>query len=165
MADVVVGAVGKPFGVRGAVYVHADPDVAHDFAAGTTYVLGDGRTLTLRSAHDHGNRRTLEFDGVEDRDSAGALRGAVLTVPRHAVELDEDAFWASDLLGLEVRDDAGDLVGVVESILDGPAHDYLVVARTDGGEVLVPVVEELVDVGTEAVVVHAIPGLLDDSEG
>lgn len=164
MTDVVVGALGKPFGVRGAVYVHPDPDVAHDFAAGTTYALDDGRTVTLRSSHQHGNRRTLQFAGVDDREAAEALRGAVLKVPRDSVELDEDAFWAADLVGRDVVDDDGATVGVVEGTLDGPAHDYLVVARPDGGEVLIPVVEHLLEVGDDAVVVHAIPGLLDPDE-
>lgn len=164
MTDVVVGAIGKPFGLAGAVYVHPDPDIDHDFAPGTTYALEGGRTLTLRSAHEHGNRRTLQFEEVTDRDAAEALRGTVLAVPREAVELDEDAFWSSDLIGRDVVDDSGAVVGIVEGSLDGPAHDYLVVARPDGGEVLIPVVEHLLEVGADQVVVHAIPGLLDPDE-
>jgi 16S rRNA processing protein RimM len=162
--QVVVGTLGKPFGVKGAVYVHPDPDVEHTFPAGTVYTLDDGRTLTVSTVHQHGRRWTISFEGIVDRDAAEALRGAVLTVPRDAVELAEDAFWSADLIGLEVRDAGGGIVGVVESTLDGPAHDYIVVARTDGGEVLIPVVDELVDVSADAVVVRAIPGLLDPDE-
>jgi 16S rRNA processing protein RimM len=162
--EVVVGTLGKPFGIRGAVYVHPDPDVVHDFAPGTAYTLPDGRTLIVSSTHVHGRRRTMMFEGVADREGAEALRGAVLTVSRDAVELEEDAFWTTDLIGLEVRDPAGAVVGVVESTLDGPAHDYLVVARPDGGEALIPAVDDLVEVTSDAVIVRAIPGLLDPDE-
>jgi 16S rRNA processing protein RimM len=160
--EVVVGVVGKPFGVRGDVYVRPDPDLDHDFPLGTTYRLADGRTITVEVSWVHGNRRLVRFAEASDRDAAEALRGAVLTVPRADVGLPEGAFWVHDLIGREVHDDAGALVGVIEGVLDGHAHDYVVVARTDGGEFLVPLVADLLDVREDAVVVRALPGLLDD---
>ncbi|MDQ3973539.1 MAG: PRC-barrel domain-containing protein, partial [Actinomycetota bacterium] len=92
---------------------------------------------------------------------AEALRGLVLTVARDEVVLDEDAFWSADLLGCEVVDDAGTVLGILEGVLDGTAHDYLVVARPDGGEVLVPAVADLVEISADRVVVHTIPGLME----
>ena len=160
--EVVVGVVGKPFGVRGDVYVRPDPDLEHDFPPGTTYRLADGRVLTVEASWVHGNRRLLRFAEAPDRDAAEMLRGAVLTVPQAELALAEDAFWVHDLVGREVHDEAGALVGVIEGVLDGHAHDYLVVARTDGGEFLVPLVADLLDVRDDAVVVRALPGLLDD---
>jgi 16S rRNA processing protein RimM len=159
--EVVVGVVGKPFGVHGEVYVRPDPDLDHDFAPRTAYSLTGGRRLHVKASRVHGNRRLVTFEGVADRDAAEALRGTVLTVPRSAVALDDDAAWADDLLGREVRDPEGALLGVVEGFLDGPAHDYLVVARPDAGEALVPLVEDLVDLSGDAVVVRVIPGLLE----
>ena len=160
--DVVVGVVGKPFGVRGQVYVRPDPDLDHDFLPGTTYTLDDGRVLTVGDSQVHGNRQIVHFLEVDDREAAEALRGALLSVPRDDVGLAEDAFWVEDLLGRDVIDDAGELVGIVEAVRDGHAHDYLVVARPDGGEVVVPLVADLLTITEDAVVVQAIPGLLDD---
>jgi 16S rRNA processing protein RimM len=165
--DVVVGVVSKAFGIRGDVYVHPDPDVAEDFPAGRSYTATRGheeRSLVVAASHLHSGRRVVRFEGVTDRNTAEALRGFLLRVPADAVALDEDTFWSGDILGAEVVDDAGGIVGVVEGVLDGPAHDYLVIARPDGGEVLVPAVADLVDVQPQRVVVHAIPGLLDDNE-
>lgn len=159
--EVVVGVVGKPFGVRGEVYVQPDRDLAHDFADGTAYAVSGGDPLVAAGTRVHGNRRLVAFVGVEDREAAEALRGTVLRLPRTDVALDDEARWAGDLVGREVRDEPGALLGVVEGFLDGPAHDYLVVARPDGGEVLVPLVEALVDLDGPAVVVRPIPGLLD----
>ena len=161
MEPIVVGVVGKPFGVSGEVYVRPDPDLEHDFAPGTAYELSDGSRLTVDASRVHGNRQLVLFEGVSDRGGAEALRGTQLCLPRDEVGLDEDAIWAADLVGREVQDSAGAVLGVVEGFLDGPAHDYLVVARPDGGEVLVPMVEELVDLDGPAVMVRTIPGLLD----
>lgn len=158
---VVVGVIGKPFGVHGEVYVRPDPDLMHDFDPGTGYLLEDGRHLVVSDTRIHGNRRLVSFEAVDDREGAEALRGTVLRVPREQVELEEGAVWAADLIGREVRDPDGAVVGVVEGFLDGPAHDYLVIARPDGGEALIPLVGDLVDLGEDAVVIQPVPGLLD----
>lgn len=164
VGSVVVGAVGKPLGIRGETYVHPDPDITHDFATGTSYRLADGRIVTVVATRMHGNRRVVRFAEATDRDSAESLRGVTLTVPRDAVELEPDSFWVDQLLGREVRDHTGELVGVLEGTRDGTAHDYFVVARTDGGELLIPAVAELVELTEDALVVRAIPGLLDPDE-
>jgi 16S rRNA processing protein RimM len=153
--------VGKPFGVRGHVYVRPDPDFGGEFEPEATYDTGDGRTLVVAEGRLHSGRRVVRFDGVTDRVGAEALRGTVLHRNRAEIPLEEGAFWVRDLVGREVVDDAGDLVGVVEAVEDGAAHDYLVVARPDGGEVLIPAVDGILDVSGGRVVVHPIPGLLD----
>lgn len=156
----VVGVVGKPFGVRGEVYVRPDPDLDHDFAPGTTYETVTG-PLVVAWTHVHGTRRLLRFEGVEDRDGAEALRGTALRLPRSDVPLEDDAFWTDEVLGREVTDEAGEVLGVLEAVADGTAHDYFVIARPDGGEVLVPAVAELVRVEADRIVVTVVPGLLD----
>lgn len=160
--DVVVGVVGKPLGLRGEVYVRPDPDLDVAFEPGRSFGGSHGGALTVAASRQQGRRLAVRFRGVDDRSSAERLRGIVLTVPRDTVTLAGDAFWTADLLGREVVDDDGQLVGVVQSTLDGPAHDYLVLARPDGGEVLVPAVADLLAVTADRVVVHAIPGLLQD---
>lgn len=159
--EVVVGVVAKPLGLKGEVFVRPDPDVAHDFTPGAAFAAGD-RWLVVVESRLHSGRQVVRFEGVDSREGAEALRGTVLSVARDTVDLDEDAFWNDDLLGREVVDQNGDLVGVLEATADGAAHDYFVVARPDGGEVLVPAVAELVDVQPDRIVIQAIPGLLDD---
>ncbi len=101
---------------------------------------------------------------MTDREGAEALRGVVLGRARADVGLDEGSIWVSDLLGREVVEPDGTLVGVVEGVADGAAHDYLVIARPDAGEVLLPFVPELCEVTADRMVVHPIPGLLDLGE-
>lgn len=160
-AEVAVGVVGKPLGLRGEVYVQPDLDVGEQFAAGATYSAGD-RMVTVAASRMHGNRRVLRFAGVETRSDAEALRGAVLTVDRGAVELDEAAFWTDDIVGREVVTATGEHVGTLAGVADGTAHDYLVVTHADGRELLVPAVDELVEVTDERIVVQPLPGLLDE---
>lgn len=162
----VAGVVGRAVGLRGEVYVIADPDVADDFAVGAAYQaagVGAGRgRLTVATSRVHAGRRIVRFVGVDTREVAETLRDMTLTVPRAEVELDEGAFWVDELLGRDVVDTDGQPLGVLEAALPGAAHDYLVVARPDGGEVLVPAVAELVELGGDRVVVRSLPGLFDE---
>lgn len=158
---VIVGVIGKALGLRGEVFVRPDPDLMHEFSPGDTFVVEGGRELEVASSRLHSGRLVIRFAGVETREQGEELRGLVLEVARADIALDEDAFWNDELLGREVVDQQGELVGVLEATMDGAAHDYLVVARPDGAEVLIPAVAELVDVQPDRIVVTAIPGLLD----
>jgi 16S rRNA processing protein RimM len=162
-AEVAVGAVGKPLGLRGEVYVHPDPDLVEEFPPGASYTVA-GRSLTVAASRMHGNRRVVRFEGVDSREAAGALRGAVVSVDRESVGLDVDVFWADELLGRDVVTAGGEPVGVLVGVADGAAHDYLVVARDGGDDLLVPAVDELVEVTADRIVVQPLPGLLGDTD-
>jgi 16S rRNA processing protein RimM len=159
--EIMVGVVGKAFGLRGEVYVQRDPDVAADFAAGRRYRGGD-REFVVAGSRDHSGRCLVRFEGVEDRGAAEALRGCVLTAPRAEVAVPEDAYWTADLIGLPVLDGEGTEVGRVRGAVDGAAHDFLVIAGP-AGEVLVPAHADLIEVTTERVVLLGPPDLLDPS--
>ncbi len=160
---VVAGTVGKPFGIHGEVYVFADPDLGVEFTPETRFSTGSGVSeLRVASSRVHRARRLVRFEGVTDREAAEALRGTMLLMPRARARLADDALWTTDVLGREVVDDDGAVVGVVERALDGAAHDYLLLARPDGGELLIPAVAELIDVDADPIVLHAIPGLVPD---
>lgn len=161
---VVVGRVGKPFGTGGAVYVFADPDLADPFEEGARYGTPSGHLVVISSRLHGGDRLVVAFEGLHDRAGAEGIRGTVLTRPRREVPLEADAIWVADLVGRTVVDADGDLVGVVEQVLDGHAHDYLVVARPDGGEAMIPMVEELLDWDADPAVVQPLLGLVDPDE-
>lgn len=158
----VLGTVGKPFGLAGDVYIWLDPDLTDTLVAGLVCAAGP-RTLEVAQVRHHRGRPVVRFVGVDDREAALALRGLRLDVDRAAVVSGEDTIWTDELLGREVVDASGALVGIVDGVLDGAAHDFLVVARADGGEVLIPAVTEIVDLA-DPVVVHGPPGLIDPEQ-
>jgi len=162
---VAVGVVRRPFGLRGAVFVHPDPDVPEDFAPGTVFATARG-PLTVAETLDHRGMRVVTFAGVGDRDAAAGLRDLVLERDASADDLDTDdaeAYWTDQVVGLPVTDPAGARLGTVDGLLDGTAHDYLAVRTPDGREVLVPAVAALVEVARDRVVVQPLPGLFDDA--
>jgi 16S rRNA processing protein RimM len=167
--QLVVGRIGKAHGIRGEVGVEVrtdDPDAR--FASGASLITepADRGPLRVDATRWHSGRLLVNFAGVADRTAAEALRGTLLLVEVDESERpdDPDEFYDHQLVGLRVVSTAGDEVGEVADVLHLPAQDVLAIKRSDGAEVLVPFVKELVpvvDVDRGALTVDARPGLLD----
>lgn len=122
--------------------------------------------LTVRGARDHNGVLLLAFEEVLDRVAAEALRGVRLMADvDDSAEVEQDAWFDHELIGLAVHDPQGTALGRVVGVDHLPAQDLLEVERPDGQRRLVPLVAALVpqvDVAGGRVVVAAPPGLLED---
>lgn len=116
----------------------------------------------MSEARPHKNHLLVLFDEVGDRTAAESLRNVDLSIAAaDRPPLDEDEFWASDLIGLEVRDNAGNPLGEVSDVVSSAVQDRLVVTTPDGS-VEVPFVPDIVTtVAEDHVVVDPPEGLLD----
>lgn len=162
--QVIVGTVGRAHGLRGQVTVRARTDnVEQRFAAGAV-VTSDGRTLTVAGHSWLNGVLLVSFEGVTDRTSAEALRGAELWADGIAEPTAADEYADLILIGMDVVAPDGSALGTLVAVQHNPAQDLLVV-RTAGGDRLVPFVEALVpevDLAGRRIVVDPIPGLLSE---
>ena len=169
---IVLARIGKPHGLGGEVTVQLHTDEPERrLAAGqvleTRAEPGSGvpRELTILSTRVHRGIWLLAFEGIPDRTGAEGLRGTRLVVDPAVLEGesdDDDAWSEADLVGLEVRDPSGAVVGTVTGLELGTAQDRLVVRLTEGVTAYVPFVEAIVPtVAEDHVVVDAPPGLFD----
>lgn len=117
-----MGVIGKPYGVRGQMRVHAYGEDPERLA---THILCDakGRHFTLEWAHDNVAWISAVNDGqkrrVTDRDEAASLTNLELFIPRSALpETMEDEFYLTDLIGLTARTETGEAVGTIANVLD-----------------------------------------------
>jgi len=168
-SDVVVARIGKPHGLKGEVTVRVHTDAPDDrFVLGTTFVTDPASNgpLTLRTHRVHNGIHLLSFEQAADRTAAEALRGTRLLVSADDTE-EDDAWYAEDLVGLDVVDPDGHQLGTVVELHDRPVQDLLEVRLTNGRTGYVPFVEQIVpvvDVEAGHVVVDAPPGLFDLTE-
>jgi 16S rRNA processing protein RimM len=80
--------------------------------------------LEVLAARPHQGRFIVSFAGVVDRDGAEGLRGArLLAAP---IEGDPDAWFVHELIGCELVDLAGRVLGTVTAVQANPASDLLV---------------------------------------
>jgi 16S rRNA processing protein RimM len=109
---------------------HATPALGAE-----TVVVGD-RPLRVERRAGTAEKPILRLEGCTSRDDAEALRGAELLVP--AAPLEEDEYWASDLVGCTVVDGSR-VVGQVGRMVALPSCEALEV-----GELLIPMVRDAI---------------------
>lgn len=139
---VAVGSVAKPLGLRGEVLVKLTTDriervspgsflwAAHPDAvpspgdpAAAAQRAGDEILLEVERSRPHGRGWAVHFKGTRDRDEATRISGRVLL----ATPLDvPGVLWVHELVGREVRDRFGTVLGTVEAVEANPASDLLV---------------------------------------
>ncbi|HVL90432.1 MAG TPA: ribosome maturation factor RimM [Actinomycetota bacterium] len=164
----VVGRIVTAHGIRGECVVDVLSDAPDRFDPGRTVQIDepDGRRmLTVEAARPHKARLLVLFSEVPDRTAAEALRGRWLTIPAEdAAPLPEGRFYPHQIEGFDVRDEAGAPLGVLESVLEYPAHDIWVVRTPDRREVMVPAVAEFVrgvDPEAKSIVLAPIEGMFE----
>jgi 16S rRNA processing protein RimM len=169
-APVLVGEITRAHGIKGEVAVTVFSENPHRFAPGTEVWVGPdagdlrpARVVRSRPQPGHAGRVILRLDETLDRTMAEALRGCLLFAgPEDEGELEEDAWWERDLVGLEVRDTEGNLLGTLTGVLSRPAQDLWEMAGPSG-PVLIPATRAIVrsvDVAGGVVTVDPPPGLL-----
>ncbi|MEO5364018.1 MAG: ribosome maturation factor RimM [Magnetococcus sp. DMHC-8] len=180
MADAATGwvSVGRlqgPFGVKGWVRVLSFTEPPERLLTYTDWWVGgegrgeaqpaDGqlRQVTLLSSQQHARGVVVLLQGVETPEMARAWSGLTVWVPRAALpEPEEDAHYWADLVGAQVVEVDGRVLGVVSHLFATGANDVLVVQEPDGGERLLPFIREVVqavDVATRTITVCLMPGM------
>jgi 16S rRNA processing protein RimM len=141
--------------LRGEVEIAVESDNPERFAVGSRFNEG---SLVVATSRTHNGRTIVSFEGVGDRNAAEALHGTVLEIaPDEARLLEEDEHWDHDLIGTTVVTLDGEVIGVVDDVVQQPSGSLLQV-----GKHLIPLVREIVrSVEEGTIVIDPIPGLLD----
>ena len=81
---------------------------------------------------------------------------------KNAVKLKKDEYFIADLIGLNVEEEDGRILGTVKDVLLTGANDVYIVEREDGSELLLPAIKDcirLIDIENQKMVVYLMPGL------
>jgi 16S rRNA processing protein RimM len=138
-----------------------DPDIR--FQVGNKLTLDNGRQLTIRSSRWHNQILLLAFDGVADRNQIEELRDQLISSDVDLGSLAPGEYHFQQLIGCEVLQQNGELIGKVDEIVKLPGQDLLSVSRS-GAQVLIPMVKQIIieiDVLAKKIVVNPPEGLLD----
>jgi 16S rRNA processing protein RimM len=138
---ICVGAIGGAYGVRGELRVKSFCAVAEDIENYSPLTSEDGsRQFHLAILRPIKNGFAARIAEVATKEEADALKGMQLFADRAQLpSLPDDEFYYNDLIGLEVYDSGGELLGRVKTVLDHGAGDLLEVQRPGSSEtVLLP---------------------------
>ena len=138
---VCVGAIGGSYGVRGELRVKSFCAAAADIEAYSPLTNEDGsKSYHLALIRSIKNGFSARITEVATKEEADALKGTKLFATRDQLpELPDDEYYHADLIGLEVLDTGGSLLGTVKLVQDHGAGDLLEVQRPGSSEtVLLP---------------------------
>ena len=144
---VCIGAIAGAFGVKGEVRLKSFTAVPEDLAAYGPLETEEGdRTFEVTLSGQTKGALVGRLTGVATKEVADRLRGVRLYVDRAKLpEPEDDEYYYTDLIGLEVFDTGGVALGRVKAVLNHGASDLLEVDRVDGGaSVLLPFTQEAV---------------------
>ena len=131
---ICVGAIGGAFGVRGEVRLKSFCAVPEDIATYGDLTSEDGaRRFSVRLTRPVTGGLGARLSGIDTKEQADALKGTTLWADRAALpSLPDDEFYHADLIGLEVADPGGAILGRVRAIYDHGAGDILEIAGPSG---------------------------------
>lgn len=165
-----VGIITAPHGLQGEVKVFPTTDDPKRFRQLRKVFLdtGKGRVeLEVAGVRFFKQFVILKFRGLDSIDQVERYRQAPLLVDReNAVKLNRDEYFVADLEGLSVRDEDGNHIGVLKSVMETGANDVYVIELNDKRELLLPAIRQCVlevDVEAGFIRIHIMEGLLDET--
>ena len=162
----LVGRIARAHGNRGQLVVNPETDFAEQrFTVGATLLVGaDERPMRVVAARFQQGRPVIALEGVTSIDEAEALAGVELKVPAETLgRLPTGTFYRHDLVGCEVQDTEGRIIGEVAAV-EGPMEGSRLVINAPHGEVLIPLVADIcveVDPAARRIRVAAPEGLIE----
>lgn len=133
------------------------------------YVGPERKPMRLRSRRPHPRGVLVAFEGINTREQSGELRNQfVLVRADDRPPLPQGEYYHHQLIGLNVVDELGILLGELVEIMQTGANDVYVVNLPSGGELLIPAIDSVilsVDLTRAEIQVQLPPGLLPEITG
>lgn len=148
MAGIIIGKILTAHGVRGLVKFRSYMEDIDDLADYNPVMCADGRMITLTIKNSAGGEYVAAIDGITDRTIAESFRNQEISVDRDKLpEADDDEFYIEDLIGSEIKNPAGESIGIVQNIVNYGAGDLLEIKQNSGKIFYCPMAEPyLVDI-------------------
>lgn len=168
----VIARVEKTHGRRGEVVtvpVHGLPLLVREGleVAVVPPQLKGSRWHTVTETADDGRAGQLvSLSGISKIGEADELVGRYLLAKRSDLPDDLELRDAQRLVGRQVADEGNGLVGTIDEVMVGPANDVWVISFDGIGEVLLPVIGQVVsEVPREGTITVDATGFIDEEGG
>lgn len=143
-----MGYIKGAFGVKGWLKVQPSTEYTDSLLDYSQWRLVKGKDVQIveiEAGKAAGDELQVKFANIDDRDAAAIMRGYTIEVPRDSfAQTEDDEYYWADLLGMQVANRDGVVLGEVVKLMETGAHDVIVV-RGEYGEKLIPFVSHYID--------------------
>ena len=167
---ICLGAIVGVHGIKGEVKVKSFTEIDRDIDKyGEVENEAGDKKFTIKVVGHSKDLLRVRVKGCEDRNQAETLIGTGLYISRELLpELAEEEFYHADLIGLEVRNEAGESLGRVNAIYNFGAGDLLEIRMNLGGMEMLPFTRRYVptvNIKDGFIIVTMIQFAADEEEG
>lgn len=143
---VVVGKLRRPHGVRGEILMDLLTDFPKRLKTGTEVFVGKKYDpYVIRSIRFLEKGALISFEGFMDCDVVGFFRNQlVFSKKENSPALPEGKYYHHQILGMEVYNEAGESLGVIDEILETGANDVYIIRYGTKNEVLIPAIKSVI---------------------
>jgi 16S rRNA processing protein RimM len=132
MKIIKVGKIGSTYGVRGWMKIRSYTEYGDSILDYTPWYLSkdenEWREVQIEEGRMHNDRVIVKFKGIDNPEEAALLTGHFIGITRAQLpELEKNEFYWSDLEGLTVINQHGDVLGKVIYLIETGSNDVLVV--------------------------------------
>ena len=124
--------------------------------------LGQKKPYTLSKIDISGKFLFIELDTIDNVDLAKAFVGSKIVIPRSMLkELPDGEYYWRDIIGLNVYNEEGKLLGWIESVFPTGSNDVYV-CKGEEREILLPAIAEVIqfiDIDKQVMKVKLMEGL------
>lgn len=162
-----VGKIVNTQGLGGELRLISTSDFPDRFAPGLDFIAENIKKelieVKLKTVRLHKNFILVSFAGYEGINEVIQFKtGNLYVTEENLAGLDDGEYYFHQLIGLQVVDEGGNIIGKIKDILQTGANDVYVVARDGKSDLLLPVIDECVlaiDLESRTVRVHVLEGL------
>lgn len=162
-----VGQIVNTQGLKGEVRVYSLTDDINRFDNLKEFYLGKDLNTTweVERVRYKGNMVIMKIKNIDTVEMAEKLKNKFMYVSReNGRELEEDEYFISDMIGIDVYTVEGNLVGKLDDVLQYSANDVYVVKGLEGQEYMIPAIMKFVptiDMNERKMIIDPIKGMLD----
>lgn len=162
-----VGQIVNYYGIKGFLKVVPFTDDITRFDDLKTIYIEKNKKLEEKEIEEvkyHKNLVLLKLKGIDDINDTEQFKNCILKIDRKdAVELPDDTYFITDMIGMNVYTEENKLLGTLIDIFPTGSNDVYVVKDELGKQILLPAIGEViknVDVKEKRMTVKLIQGLI-----
>lgn len=166
MNKLEVGKIVNTHGLKGEVKIVTwtdSPDVFEALEYVWTVKKHEEIKLTVKSVKYQKNNIIVKFSEIDSIEEAEKYKNCILKADREMLgELPEGVYYIADLIGCEVYDENGKMLGNISDVFNTGANDIYAVSAPQRKDLLIPVTDETildVNIDDKKVTVHLLEGL------
>jgi 16S rRNA processing protein RimM len=143
----VAGKLRKSHGLNGEMWIEVITDYPELFTQDISVFIGEKyKKIGVSSFRLAGKLGLIKFEGFENPESLASFHNAFLYFESKAMpKLLDNEYYHHELIGVEVRDVSGVVIGKLSEIIMTGANDVYVITPLEGNtDILIPAIKSVI---------------------